>query len=441
MFKDFSQNILKTVIGPKFVVEKDVDTAMTNLKKNLINADIHPKTANEILEKVKEEAVGKKVIKSLQPNQVIAKILHDQIVQILGETPMDFQPSKTILMIGLQGSGKTTSSAKLAYFMQQTLEKKVLLVSLDTHRPAAIEQLSILARDNNLNFFNTDFSEKQNPLSIAKAAMKESKNYDSIIFDTAGRIEFDKDLMKELRQIQKIVSAKTRFLVFDALIGQDAANIAERFHKQMEVTSTIFTRIDSDSRGGGILSIRNRTGIPIQFLASGEKIRDFGAFHPERIANRILDMGDLVSLVEQAESAFEESELEKFEKRLDKGKFNINDFSKAMKMMNKLGGMANIASMIPGLSGISSLLAESNTDDKVNKIFVIINSMTKEERRKPKIINPSRRKRIAKGAGIDIVEVNRFFKQYEQMAKMFKKVKSGKLDMESLISSMSNISR
>ena len=419
-------------LGKKGVLsEGDVDSALREIRVALLEADVSLQVVKEFVSVVKEKSVGGEVLKSVTPGQMIIKIVFDELVEVFGpdNTSIDLQatPPVSIMMVGLQGVGKTTTSAKLAYKLTQDENKKLLLVSLDVARPAAQEQLAILAKEAGIRSLSAVLGEQ--PVGIASRAMKVgvSEGYDIIVFDTAGRLAIDQELMRELSEIKNIVTPKETILVADALSGQDAVNTANEFNSNVGLTGVALTRVDGDSRGGAALSIRASTGCPIKLMGVGEKLGDLENFDAERIAGRILGKGDIVGLVEKASQVIDETEAKKSAERALKGKFTLEDLGTQLSQVRKMGDMKGIMGMLPGIGKIKKQVADANIDDKmISHQEAIIFSMTPLERKNPKLLNGKRRKRIAAGSGTSVQEVNRLLKQHKQMAQMMKKMgKSG----------------
>ena len=409
--------------------EADVDAALGEVRAALIEADVALPVVKDFIEKVRPRAVGENVIRSVSPGQQVIKIVHHVLVETLGEKNEALSlgaPPAPILMVGLQGSGKTTTSAKLALMLQTREKKKVLMASLDTTRPAAMEQLKVLGEQAGVAVL--PIMPGQAPLDIARRAMASAKvgGYDAVILDTAGRQHVDEQLMAEVAGVKKLVSPHETLLVADSLTGQDAVNIAKSFNERVGVSGIILTRVDGDGRGGAALSMRSVTGAPIKFLGAGEKLEALEPFFPARVAGRILDMGDVVSLVEKAAETLDKEEAEKIAAKMKKGQFDMNDLASQLGQMKKLGGMKGVLSMLPGVGKIQGQLDKAGIDDKIlTRQEAIIKSMTKAERVDPDVINGSRRKRIAAGAGVDVSEVNKLLKMHRQMADMMKKMGKG----------------
>lgn len=435
MYKSLSERlsgIFDRLKGRGILSEEHVNTAMREIRIALLEADVALPVVKEFIEQAKAKAIGQELIKSINPAQMVIKIVNDQLVQALGGEPEPLNlnaPSPMVmLMVGLQGSGKTTSSAKLAKLISTRFRKNVLLASLDIYRPAAQLQLENLAKQ--MSIPSLPIVEGEKPQEITKRAIAAAKvqNIDVIILDTAGRLHIDDELMDEVKQIKAISNPIETFLVADSLTGQDAVNIAKNFHEIVGVTGIILTRADGDARGGASLSMRHITGQPIKFLGMGEKVDQLEIFDPHRVASRILDMGDIVALVERAAALSDGEDQEKLAKKLEKGHFDLNDMAKQIEGMQKMGGLSSMLGFLPGIGKIKDKLEGAGVDDSlVRRQLAIIRSMTKLERRNPNVINGSRRKRIANGSGVLVMDVNRLLKQFEQMQKMFKQMgKMGK---------------
>lgn len=408
------------------LTESDVDTAMREIRIALLEADVALPVVKDFVAKVREQAVGQAVVKSVTPSQMVVKIVNDALVETLGgeNAALDLNAPAPVpvLMVGLQGSGKTTTSAKLALRLKKD-KKRVLLASLDVYRPAAQEQLAQLGKQIDVAVLPVIVGEK--PKAIAARAMAEAKKgYDVVILDTAGRLHIDLDMMAEVAEVRTLVNPHETLLVVDALAGQDAANIAREFNEKIGITGIVLTRIDGDSRGGAALSMRAVTGRPIKFLGAGEKVEALEPFHPDRLAGRILGMGDVVSLVETAAEKMDKDEAERVAKRMMDGRFDLNDLLSQLRQMQKMGDLKGLLGLIPGMGKFKAQIDAAKIDDKVFKRQeAIILSMTPRERRNPDIIKASRKKRIADGCGLTVQEVNKLLKQYDQMADMMKKVK------------------
>jgi signal recognition particle subunit SRP54 len=396
----------------------------------LLEADVALSVVKEFIEKIKPKAIGQGIIRSTSPGQMIVKIVHDELVNFLGEENKELNfntvPPACILLVGLQGSGKTTSAAKLAKHVEKKYKKKILLVSLDVYRPAAQEQLKVLAETNEIN--HLPVIKDQQPLDISKRALNAASlnGSDVIIFDTAGRTQVDLVMMNEIKQIKELVKPIETILVADSLTGQVAANVAKEFDKSVNISSIILTRIDGDGRGGAALSMKHITNKPIKYIGVGEKIDDLEIFHPDRIANLILGMGDIVSLVEKASQGLDEEKLKKTEAQFKKGLFTLDDYLSQLRQMKKMGGMDGVLSLLPGVSKIKEQMKNAAVDEKIiSKNEAIILSMTKKEREDPKVINGSRKKRIAAGSGADVSTINKLLKQFKMMTDMMKKMSKG----------------
>src|ERR1700685_19236 len=409
--------------------EADVDEALVEVRDSLIDADVALPVVKEFIDKVRPRAIGENVIRSVTPGQQVIKIVHDMLVETLGSDNAALNlgsPPAPILMVGLQGSGKTTTSAKLGLMLQAREKKKVLMVSLDVNRPAAMEQLKILGQQ--AGVATLPVVAGQGPLTIAKRALASAKvgGYDVLILDTAGRQSIDEQLMTEVAAIKAATNPHETLLVADSLTGQDAVHIAKNFNDRVKLTGIILTRVDGDGRGGAALSMRSVTGAPIKFFGAGEKLDALGPFYPARVGSRILDMGDVVSLVEKASETLDRHEAEKLAAKMKKGQFDMNDLCAQLNQMKKLGGMKGVLGMLPGVGKIKGQLEAAGLDDKIlTRQEAIIKSMTKQERTNPDVINGSRRKRIAAGAGVEVSEVNKLLKMHRQMADMMKKMGKG----------------
>ncbi|TNE28208.1 MAG: signal recognition particle protein [Alphaproteobacteria bacterium] len=416
------------LFGKGVLTEEAVGQALREVRIALLEADVALPVAKDFIDHVRAEAVGEKVLKSVKPGEQVVKIVHDALVEMLGAANESLDiahtPPVPVLMVGLQGSGKTTTTAKLAKFLTEKEKKKVLMASLDTQRPAAQEQLEILGQQ--IGVDTLEIIKGQKPVEITDRALKEAKlgGYDVVILDTAGRLSIDEELMTEVAAVRDLAKPRETLLVADALTGQDAVNTAKNFHERLGLSGIVLTRIDGDSRGGAALSMKAVTGCPIKFIGTGEKTDALQPFHPERIADRILDMGDVVSLVEKAAETIEKEEAEKMAKKFQEGKFDLDDFSSQLKQMRKMGGFSGIMSLMPGMGKLKSAIEDANLDNTVIKQQeAILSSMTKKERGDPRILNASRRRRIADGSGTSVQDVNRLLKQFQQMQTMMKKMR------------------
>ena len=422
------EKIVQSIKGKAVISDEDLGVTLREIRIALLEADVSLIVVKDFINSIKQNIIGKEVLKSIKPDQMIVKLVQDELTSILGSENKSLNFSSTqltkILFCGLQGSGKTTSVAKLSNYLKKSSKKKVLLASVDVYRPAAQEQLSILAKETDTDFFSHNLS---SPLKIVEETVvyAEKNLFDVVILDTAGRQVVDQNLMNELIEIDKKYDPDETLLVADALTGQDAANVAKSFSDTINITGSILTRVDGDSRGGAALSIKTITNSPIKFIGIGEKIENFEPFHPERIAQRILGMGDIVSIVEKAAENIDKDEMEDMAKKFAKGKFDLEDFSKQLKQMGKMGGVTGLLSMLPGVSKAQKLMAENKiSDSAINKQIAIISSMTKKERADPDIIKASRKIRISNGSGTKVQDVNRLLKQFLQSQKMMKRMKS-----------------
>lgn len=441
MFNQLTDNLGKVfskLRGKGFLSEADVDAAMREIRIALLEADVSLPVAKDFIRAVKERAVGEEVVKSVSPAQMVVKIVNDHLTETLGgdntEINLKTTPPAVIMMAGLQGSGKTTSCAKIALHLGKQ-KKRVLMASLDVYRPAAQQQLETLGQQAQIDTLPVVEGEK--PVAIAKRALKAGKleGYDVVMLDTAGRLHIDSELMQELQDVKKATSPIETLLVADSLTGQDAVNVAGQFHETIGVTGIVLTRVDGDARGGAALSMKAVTGCPIKFLGMGEKLSELEVFHPDRIASRILDMGDVVSLVERATETVDKEEAEKLARKMKKGSFDFNDLHSQLNSIKKMGGMGGIMGMLPGMGKLKSKVAEAGLDENIlTRQQAIISSMTKKERANPALINASRKKRIAAGSGSTIQEVNRLLKLFKQMQGMMKKM--GKMDKKTLMRSL-----
>jgi signal recognition particle subunit SRP54 len=422
------EKIVQSIRGKAIISETDLEATLREIRIALLEADVSLVVVKDFINSIKSNILGKEILKSVKPDQMIIKLVQDELVKILGSENKSLNLSSAqltkILFCGLQGSGKTTSIAKLSHFLKKSSKKKILLASADIYRPAAQEQLKVLASDTSSDFFSHD-------LSSTSKIVEESIDYaqknlfDILILDTAGRQVVDKELMSELIEIENKFKPDETLLVADALTGQDAANVAKSFSEAINITGSILTRIDGDSRGGAALSIKSITNSPIKFIGLGEKVENFEPYHPERIAQRILGMGDIVSLVEKAAENIDKEEMEDMAKKFTKGKFDLEDFANQLKQMGKMGGVSGLLSMLPGVSKAQKLMAENKiSNSMIDKQIAIISSMTKKERADPDIIKASRKIRISKGSGTKVQDVNRLLKQFLQSQKMMKRMKS-----------------
>ncbi len=433
MFENLSDRLersFKILKGEGRITEINVAETLKDVRKALLEADVNYKTAKNFTETVKEKALGQNVLKSLKPSQLMVKIVHDELATLMGGSSAEINlkgSPAVILMSGLQGSGKTTFSGKLANMLKTKQNRKPLLVACDVYRPAAIEQLKVLGEQINVPVYANESS--KNPVEIAKTAVKYAKEqgYDTVIVDTAGRLAIDEQMMNEITAIKEALQPQEILFVVDAMTGQDAVNTAKEFNDRLDFDGVILTKLDGDTRGGAAISIRSVVNKPIKFVGTGEKMEALDVFHPSRMADRILGMGDIVSLVERAEAQYDEEEARRLSKKIAKNQFDFNDFMSQIQQIKKMGNMKDLMGMIPGMS---KALKDVDIDDNAFKsIEAIIQSMTPEERQNPSCLNGSRKNRIAKGSGTSIVEVNRLLKQFSQTGKLMKMVSQGKLKM------------
>lgn len=415
-------NVFRKLKGRGTLNENDVKEAMREVKMALLEADVSYKVVKDFVAKVSERAVGADVLASLTPGQQVVKIVNEELIALMGgeNARLNFpsKPPCIVMMCGLQGSGKTTHSAKLAKYLKEQ-GKRPLLVACDVYRPAAIEQLKVVGEKADVKVFEMG---QINPVTIAKEAVKHAKDYgnDVVILDTAGRLHIDEELMDELKNIKEETSPNEIILVVDAMTGQDAVNAAESFDNALGIDSVLMSKLDSDTRGGAALSVLAVTGKPIKFVGTGEKLSDFEAFHPERMASRILGMGDMLTLIERAESSIDEKDAKKLAEKLRENEFDLTDLMDQMRQIRKMGPIKQIIGMLPG---VADKVKDADIDDsQLGRIEAMITSMTPAERAKPSIINPSRKKRIAAGSGNSVADVNRLLKQFEQMQKMMKQL-------------------
>lgn len=425
MFESLSDRILgsvKKLKGQHKISEKNIEDAVKEVRLSLLEADVNFKVVKSFIDNVKAKALGEEVLSAVAPGEQFVKIVHDELVRILGGDAEGLNVKSTpsvVFMVGLQGAGKTTSTAKLALHIRKKLGKKPGLVPADIYRPAAIDQLKQLAKDNNFPVYDTQIGQKpEDILEKAKAWAKDNM-IEVVLVDTAGRLQIDDELMNELSRLKDIWEPKEIMLVADAMLGQQAVNVAEGFHSRLGITGLMLTKVDGDARGGAALSIREATGVPIKFLGMGEKVSELEVFHPDRLASRILDMGDVLSLVERAQEVVDEKDAMDAAKKMMKNQFTIEDFLSQIQQLKKLGGMESLLGMLPGMGQLKKQLKNMTPpDEEMKKIEAIIRSMTLKERQNPKILNGSRRARIAKGSGTEVKDVNRFVKQFEESKKM-----------------------
>ena len=427
MFENLSDKIqgaLAKLTKKGKLTEEDIDVAMREVRLALLEADVNFRVARSFINRVKERSIGQEVMESLTPGQMVVKIVNEELTEMMGKEEaklnIDGKRPSIILLCGLQGAGKTTHAGKLAHLVKNK-HRTPLLVACDVYRPAAIDQLKIVGRNVDVPVFS--MGTNVNPVQIAKAGVEEAKrtNRDLVIIDTAGRLHVDETLMEELENIKEAVQPDEILLVVDAMTGQDAVNVAESFNEHLDITGIVLTKLDGDARGGAALSIRSVTGKPIKFIGVGEKIDDLQVFHPNRMASRILGMGDVLSLIEKAENAIDEQKARELEEKIRSQSFTLNDFMDQLQQIRNMGPLEEILAMMPGVN--NKMLKNINVDEKdIKRIEAIIQSMTLEERERPEIINSSRKERIAQGSGTSVVEVNRLLKQFKDMKKMMKQL-------------------
>jgi signal recognition particle subunit SRP54 len=444
MFENLQDRLngaLKAISGKAKISEDNIKGTLREVRMALLEADVALPVVKAFTAQVKERAVGSEVLKSLSPGQAFLKIVHEELQSVMGEANeglnLAAQPPAIILMAGLQGAGKTTTVAKLAKYLQEREKKKVMVVSADVYRPAAIKQLETLASEVGAQFFPSDISQK--PINIAKAAIKEAKTQfaDVLIVDTAGRLAIDGEMMAEIQELHKAINPIETLFVVDAMTGQDAANTAKAFNEALPLTGVILTKADGDARGGAALSVRHITGKPLKFMGMGEKIDALEPFHPDRVASRILGMGDVLSLIEEAERKVDKSKADKLAKKMQKGKsFDLEDFKDQLMQMKNMGGLMGMMDKMPGMGNMNGAAGQMDVAEKqLSQTEAVINSMTPLERHFPDKINGSRKKRIAAGSGSTIQDINRVLKQHKQMAKMMKKM-TGKGGMRKMMGAM-----
>ena len=426
MFESLTEklgNALRNLRGVGKLTEENMAETLKEVRTALLAADVHFKVAREFVERVQSQCVGQEVLKGVSPGQQIVKIIHDELVRLLGEGSTDLSTARPlkILMVGLHGSGKTTSSAKLGKLLKKR-GYRPFVAACDVYRPAAIDQLEILANQEELGFYCDRVSKDVPAIGVAALEAARVATADAIIFDTAGRLQIDQDLIEEVKKLHARIQPDEVFLVADGALGQEAVNVAKAFHEALALTGLVLTKMDGDARGGAALSIKSIANVPIKFIGTGEKTGDFDTFYPDRLASRILGMGDVVSLVERAQENIDQKEAEKMAEKLRKADFNLEDFLAQMQQIKKLGSMQSIMGMMPGMSGVQ---IPDDAEKSLARTEAIIKSMTIQERRKPELLNGSRRKRIADGSGVKIVEVNQLMKQFTQMQQMMKMFKGG----------------
>ena len=433
MFDNLSDRLSSTIRnlrGQGRLTEQNISDTLREVRMALLEADVALPVVKEFIDRVRERATGQEVLKSLTPGQTLVKVVNDELVKVMGEANdalnLAVQPPAVVLMAGLQGSGKTTSSAKLARLLQERHRKSVLLASCDIYRPAAIDQLETLAREVEAEFFPSHTG--QQPVEIATAAITHARNHhiDVVIIDTAGRLHIDQEMMGEIRDLHAVLDPVETLFVVDSMTGQDAANTARTFNDALPLTGVILTKTDGDARGGAALSIRSITGKPIKFIGVGEKTAALEPFHPDRVASRILGMGDVLSLVEEAQQKVDQDKVAKLAGKISKGKrFDMGDFRDQLEQMLNMGGLTSLMDKLPGMGQVPTEAMAMADDGQIQRMVAIINSMTEQERRFPDVIKGSRRRRIAAGSGTQVQDVNRLLKQFTQMRKMMKKMSKG----------------
>ena len=419
-------NALRNLRGLGKISESNIADALADVRTALLSADVHFRVAREFCDRVKETCLGQNVLAGVAPGQMAVKIIHDELVKLLGENSTQFsqvRPLK-VMLVGLHGSGKTTSAGKLARYLRSHGNYRPALVACDVYRPAAIDQLETLAAATGTPFY-CDRDSKDVP-AIGEKFLREAVNNsaDLIIFDTAGRLQIDENLIEEIKRLRERIQPDEVLLVADSALGQEAVNVAKHFHEAVNLTGIVLTKLDGDARGGAALSMKTITGVPIKFMGTGEKLEDFSPFHPDRMAQRILGMGDVVSLVEKAQETIDQKEAERLAEKMKKADFDLEDFLAQLQQMKKMGPLGNIMKMMPGMSGLQ---VGEKEEKKLKRTEAIIQSMTKKERARPEILNGSRRARIAKGSGTKVSDVNALLKQFSQMRQMMKMLKGGKM--------------
>ncbi|SIT71013.1 signal recognition particle subunit FFH/SRP54 (srp54) [Ectothiorhodosinus mongolicus] len=427
---DRLQGTIKRLRGQARLTEENIQETVREVRKALLEADVALPVVREFINRVRERAIGSEVLTSLTPGQALVKVVHDELTEVMGKAndalDLSAQPPAVILMAGLQGAGKTTSAAKLARRLREKDDKKVMLVSCDVYRPAAIRQLETLAHEVGVGFI--DSAAGQNPRDIARQALDQARKQfqDVLIVDTAGRLAIDAEMMTEIADLHALLQPVETLFVVDSMTGQDAANTAKAFNEALPLTGVILTKADGDARGGAALSVRHITGKPIKFMGIGEKTAALEPFHPERLASRILGMGDVLSLVEQASTQVDQSKAEKLARKLKKGKgFDLNDLREQLGQMSKMGGMASLIEKLPGAGQLPDAVKNKSHDKDLGRMLAIIDSMTPVERRQPDMIKGSRKRRIALGSGTQVQDVNRLLKQHQQMSRMMKQFSKG----------------
>lgn len=440
MFESLSDRLeqsFKMLKGQGRISEVNIAETLKDVRRALLDADVNYKIAKNFTDTIKEKALGQKVVESVKPGQLMVKIVHDELARLMGGTAaeMNLQGNPTVILLaGLQGSGKTTFAGKLAQFLKKKHNKKPLMVAGDVYRPAAIDQLKVVGEQTGVSVYTEDG--QKDPVKIAKAGIKQAKKdgQDLVIIDTAGRLAIDEQMMNEVAGIKKAVEPHETLFIVDSMTGQDAVNTAKEFNERLDYEGVILTKLDGDTRGGAALSIRAVVDKPIKFIGTGEKMENIDVFHPERMADRILGMGDIVSLVEKAQEQYDDNEARKLSKKIATNEFDFDDFLSQIQQIKKMGNFKDLASMIPGMG--KALRNMDMDDDAFKGIEAIIRSMTPEERKNPKLMNGSRRKRIAEGSGNNVQEVNKLIKQFSETRKMMKKMKNGKGGMKSMMQNM-----
>ncbi len=427
MFESLTDKLssaLRNLRGVGQLTEANMAAALQEVRTALLGADVHFKVAREFVERVQSQCVGQEVLKGVAPGQQVVKIIHDELVRLLGEGSAALSPARPlkVLMVGLHGSGKTTTTAKLGKLLRKRGYNTPFAVACDVYRPAAIDQLEILAKQEDIGFYADRVSKDVPAIAAAGLAAALAANADLILFDTAGRLQIDHDLIEEVKKLSARIQPDEVLLVADGALGQEAVNVAKAFHDALALTGLILTKLDGDARGGAALSIKSITGVPIKFVGTGEKTGEFDTFYPDRLASRILGMGDVVSLVEKAQENIDQKEAERMAEKMRKADFNLEDFLAQMQQVKKLGSMQSIMGMMPGMSGMQ---VPEGAEKQMARTEAIIQSMTIQERRKPELLNGNRRKRIADGSGTKIAEVNALMKQFQQMQQMMKMMKGG----------------
>lgn len=415
------QDTFRSIAGKANLSDKNIEDALREIRIALLEADVNLEVINTLLDHVKQESLGMKVTRGVDPSEMFVKVVNDKLVEILGSetSELDFkQQPGVLMMVGLQGSGKTTSIAKIANHLKQKENKKVLLVAADLARPAAVEQLQILGEQMGVDVY---FEANQTPVTMVKGALNQGKDYDIVLIDTAGRLQIDDELMQQVADIEKLAKPDEVLLSVDAMSGQDVIHVAQGFSNKLNITGLVATKFDGDARGGAILSVRQVTGVPVKFVGVGEGIEDLDVFHPDRIASRILGMGDVVSLVEKAQEKMDLEAAEKSAERMMRGEFTLEDMLVQLKQVSKMGPLSGLMKMLPGQMGqMANQINDSEASDNLRRTEAIISSMTLEERRNPDIIRSGRRNRIAKGAGVSTTDVNRLLTQYKKMQKQMR---------------------